>query len=199
MQKELEKGTFGYLNRNKIFAWKRAALMLSAPIAIFFAAWIINQTRENVMTVVAVVGCLPGCNQVVRAILASRYSSVDRKFWEEAEAAKGRLPVVYENVFTSYEKNYYVDCIAVCGREALGYSSDPKLDPQAAAAHIQKMLKSGSYKQQVRILKDQEEFFRQLRTLADTEPEPVLIHGKGAHPDRTREEMVAGVMKAFTL
>ena len=199
MQKELEKGTFGYLNRNKIFAWKRAALMLSVPIAIFLAAWIVNQTRENVMTVVAVVGCLPGCNQVVRAILASRYSSIDQKLWEQVEAAKGGLPVVYENVFTSYEKNYYVDCIAVCGKEALGYSSDPDLNPKAAAAHIQKMLKSGSYKQQVRILKDREAFLRQLRTLAAAEPEPVLIHGKDAHPDRTRGEMVAAVLKAFTL
>lgn len=199
MQEKLEKGTFGYLNRNKIYAWKRAALMLSVPIAIFLAAWIVNQTRENVMTVVAVVGCLPGCNQVVRAILASRYSSIDQKLWEQVEAAKGELPVVYENVFTSYEKNYYVDCIAVCGKEALGYSSDPDLEPEAAAAHIQKMLKSGSYKQQVRILKDREAFLRQLRTLAPAEPEPVLIHGKDAHPDRTRGEMVAAVLKEFTL
>lgn len=199
MQKKLEKGTFGYLNRNKIYVWKRAALMLSVPVVIFLAAWLVCKTRENVMTVVAVVGCLPGCNQVVRAILASRYSSINQAFWEQTEAAKGRLPVVYENVFTSYEKNYYVDVIAVCGKEALGYSSDPKLNPEEAAAHIQKMLKSGSYQQQVRIVKDPEIFIRQLKKLADTDPEPVFIRGNDRRPDVTREEMVAGVMKAFTL
>ena len=131
MNAKPQKGTYGYLDKNKWYAWKKAALFLSVPILIFIISWIIHKTRMNVMTVAAIVGCLPGCNQVVRAILASRYSSIDQAFWEQTEAAKGRLPVVYENVFTSYEKNYYVDVIAVCGKEALGYSSDPKLNPAA--------------------------------------------------------------------
>ena len=49
------KGTYGYLNRNKVQAWKRAALMLSVPAVVFLAAWILHGTRENVMTVVAIV------------------------------------------------------------------------------------------------------------------------------------------------
>lgn len=199
MQKKLAKGTFGYLNRNKIFAWKRAALMLSVPVAIFLAAWALNHTRENIMTVVAIVGCLPGCNQVVRAILASRYHSMDQALWEQTEAAKGELPVLYENVFTSYEKNYYVDCITVSGREVLGYSSDQNLEAEKAAAHIQKMLKSSSYKQRVTIVKEPKTFLRQLKKLADSDPEQVPFQGDDRYPGATRDEIVRHLLLSITL
>ena len=109
MRAGLEKGTYGYLDRNRVQAWKKAGALLAVPVLVFVAAWIIRGTRENVMTVVAIVGCLPGCNQIVRAILASRYSSMDRQLYEETEAARGTLPVLYENVFTAYEENYRID------------------------------------------------------------------------------------------
>ena len=95
MRAGLEKGTYGYLDRNRVQAWKKAGALLAVPVLVFVAAWIIRGTRENVMTVVAIVGCLPGCNQIVRAILASRYSSMDRQLYEETEAARGTLPVLY--------------------------------------------------------------------------------------------------------
>ena len=130
MRAGLEKGTYGYLDRNRVQAWKKAGALLAVPVLVFVAAWIIRGTRENVMTVVAIVGCLPGCNQIVRAILASRYSSMDRQLYEETEAARGTLPVLYENVFTAYEENYRIDCVAVSGREVVGYTSDERVDAE---------------------------------------------------------------------
>ena len=199
MPKKTEKGAFGYLNCNKIHAWGRAALMLSVPVLIFLGAWFVKGTRENVMTVVAIVGCLPGCNQVVRAILASRYASMDRGLYEKIEEVRGELPVLYENVFTSYEKNYYVDCIAVWGRELLGYSSDPALDSKEAAEHIRRLLKNSSYKQQVQILKEPEAFFRQLKKMAQTEPEQVPFQGDDRYPDADRDEILLHLLRSITL
>lgn len=199
MQKKTEKGTFGYLNCNKILAWKKAAFMLSVPILIFLGAWILKGTRENVMTVVAVVGCLPGCNQVVRAILAGRYASMNRSLYEQIEAVRGDLPVLYENVFTSYEKNYYIECVAVWGREVIGYSGEASLDPKEAAEHIRRMLKNSSYKQQVRILKEPEAFLKQLKKMAQTKPEPVPFHGDDRYPGADRDEIVVHLLQSITL
>lgn len=199
MRTQLEKGTYGYLNRNKKYAWKKAALMLSVPVFIFVAAWIIKGTRENVMTVVAIVGCLPGCNQVVRAIMAGRYRSMDRGFWEKIEKEKGELSVLYENVFTSYEKNYYVDCVAISGREVVGYSGDPQLNPAEAAEHIRVMLKKSSYKQNVRIMKEQKAFLDRIRNLAEAEPEQVPFQGDDRYPGYTREEIIRHLLMAISL
>ena len=193
------KGTRGYLNQNKIQAWKRAALMLSVPVAIFLASWVIHGTRENVMTVVAIVGCLPGCNQVVRAVMASRYHSMEKKLWDCTEEARGELPVLYENVFTSYEVNYYVDCIVVAGRDVVGYSSDSSLDAAKAAEHIRKMLKNSSYKQNVKILKEQKAFLERVRSLAAGAPENVPFQGDDRYPGFTRDEIVLHLLKAISL
>lgn len=199
MHTKPEKGTYGYLNRNKIQAWKRAALMLSVPAVIFLAAWILRGTRENVMTVVAIVGCLPGCNQVVRAVMASRYHSMEKALWEKTEAARGELRVLYENVFTSYEVNYYVDCIVVCGRETVGYSSDVRLDAAKAAEHIRTLLKNSSYKQNVKILKEEKAFLERVRGLANSEQEQVPFQGDDRYPGFTRDEIVLHLLMAISL
>lgn len=199
MHTGLAKGTYGYLNRNKIQAWKRAALMLSVPTVIFLAAWFLHGTRENVMTVVAIVGCLPGCNQVVRAIMAGRYHSMERELWEKVEEARGSLPVLYENVFTSYEVNYYVDCLVVHGRETVGYSSDSSLDAAKAAEHIRTMLKNSSYKQNVKILKEEKAFLKRVRDLAEHEAEPVPFQGDDRYPGFTRDEIVLHLLTAISL
>lgn len=199
MHSEIEKGMYGYLNQNKVRAWKRAILMLAVPVLIFIAAWIVNGTRENVMTVVAIVGCLPGCNQVVRAIMASRYPSMDRRLWEETEAVKGTLMVLYENVFTSYEENYYIDCIVISGREIVGYSGDQKTDAAKAAEHIRSMLKKSSYKQNVKILKEKKAFLERVEGLAATEPEPVPFKEDDRYPGYTRDEVIRHLLKALSL
>lgn len=199
MKTKLSKGTYGYLERNKVSAWKRAAFMLSIPIVIFAAAWIINGTRNNVMTVVAIVGCLPGCNQVVRAIMASRYHSIDKKLCEETEAVRGGRIALYENVFTSYEKNYYVDCVVISGRDVVGYSSDEKTDAGQAAEHIRTILKNNSYKQNVKIFKERRAFLERVRTLAAGNPEEVPFREDERYPGLTRDEIIQHLLMAISL
>lgn len=199
MSVKLGKGTYGYLNRNKRNAWKRSVLMLSVPVVIFIAAWIIKGTRNNVMTVVAIVGCLPGCNQVVRAILASRYHSMEKKLFEETEAARGERLVLYENVFTAYEQNYYVDCVVISGRDVVGYSSDEKTDAGKAAEHIRTILKSNSYKQNVKIFKERKAFLDRVRTLAASQPEEVPFREDERYPGLTRDEIIQYLLMAISL
>lgn len=199
MRAGLEKGTYGYLDRNRVQAWKKAGALLAVPVLVFVAAWIIRGTRENVMTVVAIVGCLPGCNQIVRAILASRYSSMDRQLYEETEEARGTLPVLYENVFTAYEENYRIDCVAVSGREVVGYASDERVDAGRAAEHIRTMLKMSSYRQNVRIFREKKAFLERLKQLAETEPEPVPFQGDDRYPGWSRDEIIRHLLTAFSL
>lgn len=199
MEKTLLKGTYGYLNRSRSHAWKKAALMLAVPVLVFLAGWYVNKTRENVMTVVAIVGCLPGCNQVVHAIMASRYHSMDRALYEAVEEARGECLALYENVFTSYEKNYYVDALVLSGREIAAYSSAADLEEKEAAEHIRSLLKKSSYKQNVRVFRDREAFLSRVHSLAEGAAEPVPFHGDDRYPDLTRDEIVRYLLMSLTL
>ncbi len=62
MKKRLEKGTYGYMDRLKVQEWKKAAVMLAVPILVFLIGWAVMKTRLQVVTVIAIGGCLPGCN-----------------------------------------------------------------------------------------------------------------------------------------
>jgi len=197
--KNLKKGTYGYLNKNKIHEWKKAAAMLAVPVVIFIAAWMINKTRLNMMTVVAIVGCLPGCNQVVRAILASQYHSMDRTLYEETEQARGESLALYENVFTSYEKNFYVDCVVISGREVVGYTSDKKTDAGKASEHLRKILKDNSYRENVKIFTEKKAFLERVRTLASMVPEEIPYKNEEAYPEMTRDEMIQRLLMAISL
>lgn len=201
MQKRLQKGIYGYLNKNKIYAWKKAVLMLAVPVIIFLVAWAVHKTRENVMTVVAIVGCLPGCNQVVRAIMASRYHSIEEELYQEVEKAKGTCVVLYENVFTAYERTYYIDALVVLGREIVGYTSVTETDTKKAAEHIRELLKKNAYKQNVRIFPagERKAYLERVRKIADVTPEEVPFKGDERYPGFTREEIVVHLIRAISL
>lgn len=199
MKKRLEKGTYGYMDRLKVQEWKKAAVMLAVPILVFLIGWAVMKTRLQVVTVIAIVGCLPGCNQVVHAIMASRYHSMDRALYEEVEAARGDRMALYENVFTTYDKNFVVDSIVISGRDVLGYSSDEKTDAKAAETHLTTILKQNSYKQNVKIMKDKKAYLTRVKELASKEPEEVPFREDERCPGMTRDEVVSYILQSISL
>ncbi len=196
-----QKGTYGYLDKNKGNAWLKALAFLAAPLLVFAVGWAVNGTRMNVVTVFAIVGCLPGCNQVVHAIMASRYHSIDGRLYEEVEAARGERPALYENVLTSYENNFYVDCLIISGRDIVGFCSDEGADAAKAAEHIRRILKNNSYKQNVKIFngKEKKAFLERVRTLAAQEPEAVPFKGDDRYEGMTRDEIIQYLLMAVSL
>ena len=199
MKKRLEKGTYGYIDKLKVQEWKKSAVMLAVPILVFLIGWVVMKTRLQIVTVIAIVGCLPGCNQVVHAILASRYHSIERKLYEEVEAERGSRLVLYENVFTTYDKNFVVDCILISGREVLGYSSEEKTDAKAAETHLTTILKQNSYKQNVKIMKNREAYLIRVKELASREPEEVPFREDERCPGMTRDEVVSYILQSISL
>ncbi len=199
MKNTLQKGSFGYLNKLKVHEWLKALLYLSIPIAVYIAVLLINGEQITIITVMVLVGCIPGCNQTVHAILATRYHSIDRTLYEEVEEAKGERLAVYEYVFTTYEKNYYIDSIIISGRELAGYSSDAKLDTVAAAEHLTKILRQNSYKQNVKIITDRKAFLSRARDLAQRMPEEVPFRGDDRYPGLSREEVIREVLNSISL
>ncbi len=187
------------MDRLKVQEWKKAAVMLAVPILVFLIGWAVMKTRLQVVTVIAIVGCLPGCNQVVHAIMASRYHSMDRALYEEVEAARGDRMALYENVFTTYDKNFVVDSIIISGRDVLGYSSDEKTDAKAAETHLMTILKQNSYKQNVKIMKNKESYLVRVKELASKEPEEVPFREDERCPGMTRDEVVSYILQSISL
>lgn len=138
--KRIQKGTPGYLNYKKKVEILRTVLYFGIVIAIFLLGYFQTGTRLNLLTVVAILGCLPSAKALVGVITRFPHRSIDIRTAEEIREKTSHLTVCYDLIITSEEKIMPVDCIAISGHNLYGYTHSGKVDVKYLGEHIQKML-----------------------------------------------------------
>ena len=201
-KKKIRKGEFGYFKVEK----KRRLLITLAlfvvPLFIFFSAWIYHGSRLTIWTVVATVGCLPACKSTVSLIMILMRRQMDEGLYQQIRSHEGELVMAYEMYMTFYEKSGYVDAIAVCGNDVVGYSSDPQTDAAFIGAEAQKILRKNGYKVHVKILKDLRPFLERLDSMnehKDSLEEGIKFTPDERYPDLSRNELIKHTILAICL
>lgn len=165
------KGSFGYLARKKKTVILRTILYFGISLAIFIAGYLTTGTRKNLLTVVAVLGCLPACKSAVNMIMLLRAAGCSKEAYDRIDPCEGRLIGMYDMYFTSYQQNFPISHMVVDGKVILAYHETPKFDEQAAVSHLQTMLKQGGFKDYtVSVTGDLSKYCEQLTSRASTEP-----------------------------
>ena len=157
--KKTEKGTPGYLSHKKRMEIIRTIIYFGIVAAIFFLGYFQTKTRLNLLTVVAVLGCLPAAKALVGVIVRLPYRSADRKIVADLSEKAGHLTTCYDLVLTSTEKIMAVDCIVVSGSTIFGYTHYEKTDPEETQKHIKNILSENGFTGfTVRILREYKAF-----------------------------------------
>ena len=152
------RGTRGYLRTQKIYEILRTVIYFAISLSLFIAGWVSTGSRENLLTIVAVLGCLPACKSLVEMFMF--------------------LTTLYDMVFTSYEKNYVIYHLTVCGNTVCGYTTDPKFAEQAFYKHIQDILKKDNYREvSVKIFNDLDKYLTRCDQLKELSSQPELSAG----------------------
>ena len=138
--KRIKKGNPGYLAYKKKVEIIRTVIYFGIVIAIFLLGYFQTGTRLNLLTVVAILGCLPSAKALVGVITRFPYPSVEEKKAEEIASRTTHLTVCYDMIITSEEKIMPVDCIVISGDNVYGYTHSGKVDLKYLAEHIKKML-----------------------------------------------------------
>lgn len=139
------KGNAGYIKQRKKQLIIKAILEFGIVIALLVLGIIETGTRRNLLTVVAVLGCLPAAKTLVEVITIFPYHSIDEKEAEEIAERTGQLTVAYDMVFTNSEKFMPVDSILILDNTICGYASSQKIDAGYTGKHIKKMLEQNNY------------------------------------------------------
>ena len=134
------KGTYGYLRTKRVHVILRTILFFAVSLSLFAAGIITTHTRRNLLTVVAVLGCLPACKSLVGVIMYLRASGCGEKAYREISKAEGRLVGMYDMYFTSYQKNYPLSHMALKGSMLCGITEHPSCDCREAEKHLEQML-----------------------------------------------------------
>lgn len=164
--KKAVKGNYGYISTKRKLVILRTILFFAISLALFAAGILTTHTRKNLLTVVAVLGCLPSCKSLVNMIIFIRASGCSSRAREMIKPAEGHLIGMYDMYFTSYQKNFALSHMVVEDHIILGFTEDLKCDLSGCREHLDTMLKQAGFKDMtITITNDLEKYCEQLTKL----------------------------------
>lgn len=141
------KGTENYIDIQKRYEILRTVLYFGVSAALFAAGCIQTKSRLNLLTVVAVLGCLPASKSAVSAVMFLRFQSCGQETARKIKDHSQGLTVLFDCIFTSYKKNFKVSHLAIRGNTVCGFSEDADFQEQEFYKHIGDILNLDGHKE----------------------------------------------------
>lgn len=166
------KGTRNYLNSQKKYEVLRTILYFAISLSLFAAGIIATKSRMNLLTIVAILGCLPACKSTVEMIMYLRFKSCSDENADKIEPHMAELSGLYDMVFTTYDKNYRIAHITVKGNTICGFTEDASFDEQAFYKHIESILKTDHFQNtSIKVFSDVQKYIDRLEQLKNLNAE----------------------------
>ena len=182
------KGTENYLNTQKKYEILRTILYFSVSASLFIAGYLQTKTKVNLLTVVAVLGCLPASKSLVSAIMFFRYKSCDRETVEEILPHTKDLVSGFDFVFTAKEAVYVIPHLAVRGKSICAYAGEGEFAEAAFLQHLKEHLAlDGEKDVSVKVFHKLSTYVNRLDQMGTTAE------------DREQSERILATMKSITL
>lgn len=201
-KKKIRKGDFGYIQHEKIRRFLVTLLLFAIPMSAFVGAYLITGTKKNIITVIAMVGCLPACKSLVGFIVMFLQKSMDESSYRKIKEHAKDLVMSYEMYLTTYEKSTFVESFAICGNKVIGYSSRIDGSPQFVEQHVKKILKQNGYKVDVKVMTELKPYLERLDYLNAHKEEMVkdiIFTPDERYPELSREELIKHIILAISL
>lgn len=202
-KKKIRKGTYGYIQYEKKKRILITLFLFFIPLVIYASGWIYHGTRNNILTVVAVVGCLPACKAMVGVIMIWMQKPMDEQLYHQAKSAAGNLTGGYELIFTAKEHTTPVNALIVCGNEIICYTPDAKMEAVYLEKHISKIMADNGFKGvHVKVMKEFKQYLQRVESIRDNQEhyrEGLSFTPDERYPDLSRDEVIYHTLLAISL
>lgn len=166
------KGSFGYIQNRRKFTALRTILYFALSISLYVAGYVTTGSNRNLLTIVAVLGCLPSCKSAVNFIIFLRAKGCSQELRDAVKKFDTELTSFYDLYFTSYQKNYQVSHMVLKGNVLCGITESEKCDVNEAQKHLEQMLSQEGIKNMtVKIFSDRRKYIDRLSQLVELETE----------------------------
>ena len=142
----MKKGNFGYIKSARKRSVVRTAIYFSISLLLFITGYISTGTRMNLLTVAAVLGCLPASKSAVNMIMLFKAGLCSQECFEKIQPVTAGTFVLYDLYLTAYQKNYQISVMAIKGNALCCYTEDEKCEISSGEKHIETVLEQGGYK-----------------------------------------------------
>lgn len=166
------KGCYGYLDRQRKLEILKTVVMFGISLALYAAGYITTKTNKNLLTLVAVLGCLPASKSAVSMIMFLRAKGCSAALKEKIEEHAKGLSQRFDLYLTSYAKNFQISHAVMKGRSLIGITEDSTFDENACGEHLKSMFAKNGFKNiTVKIFKSESDYLERLDSLRASEIE----------------------------
>ena len=160
-----QKGTFGYIAKQRKIEIVKTVIMLALSLGCYNLGVYSTGSNRNLLTLVAVLGCLPMAKFCVNAIMFIRAKGCSQELHDKMEA-RGVSPDYYDLYFTAFKKNYQASALTYKKKNLIVMSEDPDIDTAEGEEHLKSILaNAGVSSATVKIFKDADKFIDRLTEL----------------------------------
>lgn len=171
--KKISKGEYGYIEYQRRYTLIRTLIYFAICAAIFIIGYVTTGTRKNLLTIVAILGCLPACKSVVNYIMFMRAVGCSKEVYDVISEYASSLYGLYDLFMTSYSENYAISHLVIAGASIVGIAENGA-DVNKIEKHIEEHLKQDGYKGiNVKIFSDVNKYAERLKQINDLSIDPL--------------------------
>ncbi len=132
----IEKGQPGYIKARKMKYLAGAVFEFAIVAGLVILGIVQTGSRLNLLTVIAVVGCLPASKMLVEFIAMAPHKSISPPLYREIREKAPMTTILCDLVVTGNEKAMPVEAFVISGHMVCGYASSGKTDEVALARYL---------------------------------------------------------------
>lgn len=164
--KKIKKGNFGYINYQRKVSLLITIGMFSLSLGIFTIGYMETHTRNNLFTVIAVLGCLPACKCAVNAIMFWKAKGCSISLHQKIEKVIGRLEGYYDLYFTSENQNFPISHLVINNHSIIAIIENSKIPERDFEKHLTSLLnKENITDVTIKLFNDEEKYLKRLQEL----------------------------------
>lgn len=170
MRQKTAKGNYGYIGYQKKRTLLRTVFYFALSLATYGIGIYSTGSNKNLLTIVAVLGCLPASKSLVNTVMFLRASGCSKGAWERISVYDNRLSGFYDMYFTAYQASYPVSHMVFKGNIVCAYTESAGCDCRAGEKHLEQMLRQDGHKNiTIKIFNNLEKYIDRLSQLENLE------------------------------
>ena len=167
MYTKRKKGDAGYLRTQKRKVLCKTILEFGIVVSLLILGITQTGDRLNVLTIIAVLGCLPASKTLVELIMLLPHNSISEEKANEIAEHAQHMTTVFDTVFTSEKNIMPVESFVIVNHTVCGYSSSTKIHVSNTEQHIKQYLSSNHYSNvSVKLYQDYTAFLARVSEMA---------------------------------
>lgn len=165
-----KKGTYGYIGRQRRWEIIKTVVMFGISISLYIAGYIATKSNKNLLTLAAVLGCLPASKSAVSMIMFFKAKGCSAALHEAIGDRAAGLSERYDLYLTSYAKNFQISHLVMKGKSMAGITEQESFDEAACGQHLKTLFaQNGFHDITVKIFGDKEKYFERLKSLRESQ------------------------------